>query len=401
MARLLKLGITGLFVVFLLELAARNLFFPQYTAMLPDMYAPHPVLGHFNKPNLTVRRYNPMNYDVINRTNRLGLRGGSEDPTRDLSGIWVAGASNTFGGFVEDEETYAAQLGRYGYQSANLASEGHGVTSQTLVIRMLDEQGYRPRAVILGITMYQAITDYDGSYDSFIRPLGPQIHPDAAPAPRPRENLIAGLNGLFSAFPTSLQPVRARLLKSSALYGWVKVGIIGIPALRDLTLRAGLRNDLFLIRNFDLNLMRPLTPDNPSALHIVSTAEYIAALKDMIDRSFNVPFGVVLLPSLQQLNRESLTRFVEHYGLQDQDLSADRAPEALRRELGLRGVPVLDVLPRLRAVSGARFHFPDDGHLTATAHVVVGKALAEWLAAGLGHGPGIAPADAPATDASR
>ena len=44
MARLLKIGIAGLFLVFVLELAARNLFFPQYTAMLPDMY-PHPSLA--------------------------------------------------------------------------------------------------------------------------------------------------------------------------------------------------------------------------------------------------------------------------------------------------------------------------------------------------------------------
>ena len=177
MARLLKIGIAGLFLVFVLELAARNLFFPQYTAMLPDMYAPHPVLGHFNKPNLTVRRYNPMNYDVINRTNELGLRGGGEGPAHDLSGIWVAGASNTFGGSVEDEETYSAQLGKYGYRSANLASEGHGLTSQMLVMRMLDEQGYRPRAVILGITMYQAITDYDRAADPLHAPWVHRFNP--------------------------------------------------------------------------------------------------------------------------------------------------------------------------------------------------------------------------------
>ena len=170
--------------------------------------------------------------------------------------------------------------------------------------------------------------------------------------------------------------------------------------MRDLTLRAGLRNDLFLVRNFDLNLLRPLTADNPSTPHIASTATYIAAMKDMISRRFDVPFGVVLLPSLQQLNPDSLRRFVEHYGLQDQDLSAGRAPHALQRELALRGVTVLDVLPRLRGVSGARLHFPDDGHLTARAHAVVGEALAEWLAAGLDGGPGIMPAASPATGVS-
>ena len=401
MARLLKFCIAGLFLVFVLELAARNLFFPQYTAMLPDMYAPHPLLGHFNKPDLTVRRYNPMNYDVINRTNSLGLRGGSRDPAKDLSGIWIAGASNTFGGFVEDDETYAAQLRRYGYRSANLASEGHGIVNQTLFIRMLAAQGYRPRAVILGITMYQAISDYEGTYDSFTRPLDGKIQRQNDALSRPRDNLRRGFDTLVSAIPTSLQPVRARLLKSSALYGWGKVGIMGVPALRDLTLRIGLRNDLYLVRNFDLNLLRPLTADNPSAPDIASTAKYIAAMKDLVTRRFNAPFGVVMLPSLQQLNPDSLPRFVSHYGLEDEDLSADRTPDGLRRELVRRDVPVLDVLPRLVATGSAELHFPDDGHLTARSHAVVGKAVAEWLATGLGGGHPVPPSTLPVTGASK
>ena len=89
-------------------------------------------------------------------------------------------------------------------------------------------------------------------------------------------------------------------------------------------------------------------------------------MKGMISRRFDVPFGVVLLPSLQQLNPDSLRRFVEHYGLQDQGCRPD-APARTTARTGFRGVTVLDVLPRLRSVSGARLHFPDDGHLTARA----------------------------------
>ena len=393
MARLLKLCIAALLLVCIMELAARNLFFPQYTAMLPDMYAPHPVLGHFNKPNLTVRRYNPMNYDVINRTNQLGLRGGDDDSEKNLSGIWIAGASNTFGGFVEDNETYAAQLKRYGYHAANLASEGHGIVNQTLFIRLLAEQGYRPRAVILSITMYQAITDYDESYDTFTRPLGGQVQSEASNLPRARDNLRSGLESLVAAIPTSVQPIRARLLKSSALYGWSKVGIMGIPALREFTLRTGLRNDLYLVPNFDVNLLRPLTGANPSAPYVVSTAKYIAALQDLVTRQLDVPFGVVMLPSLQQINPESLSRFANYNGLQVEKLSADRAPDALQRTLKRLGVPVLDVLPHLMASGVERLHFPDDGHLTASAHAVVGKAVAEWLSVGLGRGSAVKPAD--------
>ena len=91
-----------------------------------------------------------MNYDVINRTSELDLRDGGEDPAHDLSGIWVAGASNTFDGSWKTK-TYSAQP-EVRVPVRQLASEGHGLTSQTLVMRMLDEQG--PAAcVILGITM--------------------------------------------------------------------------------------------------------------------------------------------------------------------------------------------------------------------------------------------------------
>lgn len=388
MRRLITVFFAGLLAFCALELTARAYLFPQYTAMLPDMYGVHPALGHFNKPNLSARRYNPMNYDVVNSTNSLGLRGLEKDREKELAGIWVAGASNTFGGFVEDGETYAAQLRRHGYWAANLSSEGHGVVNQTLVIRMLAEQGHRPRAIILGVTMYQAISDYSANRDAFVRPLGNALQAGTTQINRPRENLRAAANDLVAAFPLSLQSVRARLLKTSALYGWGKVGIMGVPSLRDWTLKIGLRNDLYLVRNFDLNLLRPLTATNPRTGDIASTAQYIAALEDMIERKFGVPFGVVLMPSLQQLDPESLTRFKAHYELENEDLDPNRAPAALRSELDRLGIAVLDALPALKrgGVDGKNLHFPDDGHLTPQAHAIMGKAIASWLDTGLGTG---------------
>lgn len=389
--RLFAAGLWGLLILCLLELAARTVLFPQYTAMLPDMYAPHPVLGHYNKPNLEVRRYNPMNYDVINRTNALGLRGLEKDREKELAGIWIAGASNTFGGYVEDGETYAAQLSRHGYSAANLASEGHGVANQTMVIRMLADKGYRPRAVLLTLTMYQVITDYRFAADVFTRPLGAALASETKAAPRPRDNLRRGAEELAGLVPDTLQSVRARLLKSSALYGWLKVGIMGIPALRGWTLDAGLRSDVDFAQNFNLDLMRPLTADNPAAAHIGSTADFIAQLRDMVEREIGVPFGVVVIPSMQQRNPKSFARYVAHHGLAGQDLDPMRAPDALRRALEARGVAVLDTLPALRAAGAETMNFPDDGHLTARGHARVADAVSSWLAAGMGHGKRIGP----------
>lgn len=391
MRRTITVFFSCLLAVCLLELTARAYLFPQYTAMLPDMYAVHPVLGHYNKPNLTVRRYNPMNYDVVNRTNSLGMRGLEKNRIRELAGIWVAGASNTFGGFVEDDETYAAQLRRHGYWAANLSSEGHGLVNQTLVIRMLADQGYRPQGIILGITMYQAIADYSARGETFTQPMGKTFQTGATTLKRPRANLREAANDLFAAVPQSLQSVRARLLKTSALYGWGKVGIMGIPSLRDWTLETGLRSELYLARNFDLDLLRPLTADNPGAAMIDSTAQYIGMLNSMVKRLFDVPFGVVMLPSLQQMDPESLRRFTAHYNIGHENLDPYRAPAALRRALGERGIAVFDTLPALRnsGIAGVDLHFPDDGHLTPRAHAVIGKAVASWIASGLGKGTAI------------
>lgn len=161
---------------------------------------------------------------------------------------------------------------------------------------------------------------------------------------------------------------------------------MGIPSLRDWTLKIGLRNELYLVRNFDLNLLRPLTATNPGTANIASTAQYIAMLEGMVTRRFGVPFGVVLIPSLQQIDPESLRRFKTYNNLGQEDLDPHRAPAALGAALGGLGVSVLDTLPALRSsgIAGKNLHFPDDGHLTSRAHAIIGKAIASWIASGLG-----------------
>ena len=363
------------------ELAARHVLFPEYTAMLPDMYWKHPVLGHYNKPNLTVRRYNPMNYDVTNRTNSIGMRGLEENREKELAGVWVAGGSNTFGGYIEDNDVFPAAMRRHGIWAANLASEGHGISHQTALMRMLRKQGHRPKAVILVVTMYYAIADHSRG----LRELGMPVMDDIAVSPgqRPtaRDNLRLAVADFGVLLPTGFQALRARLLRSSALYGWFKVGIMGIPALRDWTLRNGFRNDLDFVQNFDLELLRPLKPGTEAFQKFQSTANYVAAVRTMVESEFGVPFGVLLLPAHHQLHPDNFKRYVDRYGLGAEDLDPLRPLSALKSELRQRGVQTLDAYPALRDSGIRRFTFPDDGHLTAPAHRVVAKLLANWITA--------------------
>lgn len=377
MAKTLKLLIWGILFLGGLELTARYVLFPQYVAMLPDMYERKPGIGHYNRPNMTVRRYNPMNYDVVNRTNSLGMRGLEKNMERELAGVWVIGSSNTFGGYVEDEEVYAHRLKQHGIWAANLASEGHTMQLQAAVARSIGARGYRPRAVVLSLTMYLAISDFSTQYGYLTGPLSEET--TAVSVPTARENLASASRNLQNAIPTNFKAVRARLLRSSALYGWLKVGIMGIPSLRDWTLRNGLRADIDMVRNFDLNLLRPLERGNPAVKNIRSTADFVAAIGKMVRDTFGVPFGVVILPARNQLYPESFQRFAQHYSLQDQDLDPERSIRALEKALLDRGIDTLNTLPALRKSGHPALTFPDDGHLTAPAHGIVAAELAAWL----------------------
>lgn len=384
----LAAAVATLFVVAVVEMAFRLAIFPEYRVLLQEMYEPHPMLGHFNKPNLAVRRFSPMNYDVVNHTNALGLRGREAERERELAGVWVAGSSNTFGGYLEDDEVFAARLKADGYWAANLSSEGHNMPNQALVIRYLAGLGYRPRAVVLAIPMVHGIQDYDDKYGFLTRPLGASALAAGAekPAP-PSERLRRALAGLGESAPASAMALRARLIKSSALYGWLKVGIMGVAPLRDLTLKLGLRADVDLVYKQSLDLLRPPSPANPSGDQIRSTADYAAAIGALVKGLFRVPFGVVLLPYPHQLYPDRFRRFVAHHGLAGEDLDPQRPLAQLKQALKARGIPVLDPTPALVAANDRRLTFPDDAHLNATAHAIVAERVAEWLALDIGVPP--------------
>lgn len=378
MKRVLNSFLFVLLSLGVLELASRMFLFPQYTAMLPDMYEEHPVLGHYTKPNLSVRRYNPLNYDVVNRTNSMGMRGSEENLKRELDGVWFAGGSNTFGGYVEDDEVFVSRLRQQGIWAANLASEGHSLPSQVATIKLVARRGHKPKAVVVVLSMYFGIADYSAFQKDLNTELASSID-NPKPTHTARDNLQAAIANLKNTLPLSYQEVRAGLLRSSALYGWFKVGILGIPPLREWTKQKGLRADLDLVRNFNLNLLRPLTSNNPATGRIRSTADYVAGVSDLVRDRFNVPFGVVLLPSHHQLHPEGFDRFLAHHNLTGENLDTLRPMHALQTQLKRRNITVLDTYPVLRQSNLSRMTFPDDGHLNSAAHRVVSKAVADWL----------------------
>ena len=152
-----------LLVVFaFFELAFRSFIFPDWRVISRVRFEQHPIFNTFQKPNLSVRRYNPPNYDVINSTNSMGFRDRQKGFQTDLNRIWIAGMSNSYGGFVNDSEVYAHRLEEtHQYRNALLASEGHVLSNQVSVMRYLHRQGYKPQLILLELTLNNVLRDYE------------------------------------------------------------------------------------------------------------------------------------------------------------------------------------------------------------------------------------------------
>ena len=279
------------------EILFRAVIFPNWTAVGWTVFEHHPIYGTFQKPNLAVRRYNPPNYDVTNHTNSRGFRDRERGFADDLAGLWIAGGSNTYAAFVDDDEIYAARLQALGYPNANLASEGHAMPQQVLVMRHLRALGHRPKAVLLEISLYNQLADYGNAYDTFDRPL-PLRLAGAASTARPRnptDELVRALRGLRNSADLSWIAIKGRLLNNSAIYCWLKVGVNAVPLFRRLALRWGLREDPDRFLGGDPEILRRRS-DGALPHVVVSTADYAAAVGEWVERNLAVPFAVVSMP---------------------------------------------------------------------------------------------------------
>jgi hypothetical protein len=363
------------------ELLFRLALFPGWRDLHHDMYVPHPVFEHYSRPNLDIRRLNPGNWDVRVHTNARGMRGREADREAELAGLWVVGDSNAFGGYLDDGEVFAARLAGHGLRAANLSSEGHDLLRQSRVLRSLAAEGRRPRAVVAAVTLYHGIKPYRTDMAELDQPL-PEVKA-SAPAGGAATALGRGIGRLLDSWPRDLFAVRVFLGSNSAAYGWLKSGIMGIPALREWTLARGLRADLDMIYPFGLDLLRPLTADNPRLDDVRATADLLARLSGLVRRDLGAPFAVVLLPAHHQIYPAAFARWRTANGFAGEDLDPLRPLAALQTELTARGVPTLATLDALRA-SPWRVTFPDDGHLNAAGHRIVAEALAGWLPGALG-----------------
>lgn len=350
------------------EMLARTVLFPHYRALSPDVIGDNPYFGPtYTRPNLAERRFSPGNFDVINRTNSYGLRGQEQGFGEDLNGIWVSGESNTFGTALDDDQIFSARLQQRGYRVANLANEGGGPGSQLPVMRKLAEMGFRPRAVVYVMTLNDSIHAY-GPLDAA---------PVAEPSPRAHQALADSVGRLFR--PEMLKPMglKTTLLRSSALYCWIKLRASEIPLVQAWMTRVGVVRDIDLVPSGNPDLMRR----DPGALDALfdQTADTLAQMRDMVEGRLGARFMVVLLPAHHALYPSRFEKYAAHSGLDRSLYDPDRPMRRMAQSLDARHVAWVDSTPALRAANDPQLIFPNDGHFNAKGHAILADFIATLL----------------------
>ena len=390
--RLFVLFASVLVALAVLELVFRLVVFPDWRIVSRVRFETHPIYQTFQKPNLDVRRYNPPNYDVINRTNSRGFRDREKDFDTDLNSLWISGMSNSYGGFIEDGEIFSSLLQEtYGYSNALLASEGHVLPNQVAVMRHMHALGSRPSMVLLELSLNNVLRGYTDGIAELRKPFfTPQKTQQTATSERALNGLLRRAHTLWTRLLSiDFIGVKLRLINNSALYAWAKVGVNGVPAMRRYTLKMGLRADPALSDNIPLSMLS-VAPDPARDRLIAELASYTAQIEAWVRSKLQAEFAVVLVPSKHHMNPDWFARYLAFRKSDGQSLDATVPYRLLRSALERRGVPVISMAEPLLA-SKRFLNFPDDGHINAEGHAIIARELAARLKSRFGREPDSVP----------
>jgi hypothetical protein len=200
----------------------------------------------------------------------------------------------------------------------------------------------------------------------------------AAAQKQPFQMLRANTRRLATTALPSFIGAKARLIKHSAVYGWLKVGLNDIPLVRQKLL------DWRLTRHVDFKgalapEMYMERPGNPGDAMIENAAAYFAKFQDWVKTNLKVPFAVMVVPGHHEIYVDRFQHWREYAGLDNLEMDPYRPRKLFMRALRRRGVTVLDPLGLLRGQAPKPLIFPDDGHLNATGHSALAEVAKGWL----------------------
>jgi lysophospholipase L1-like esterase len=314
------------------------------------LFRPSELLGYEMVPDYRGRHHKHFDFDVEIRTDARGLRvadGGPETPGRIALFL---GDSVTFGWGVEAGETWEAQLAQLSAARGvtDLSTVNAGVwgynTIQELAFLRAGAAGYRPSAVVVGLTSPVTPTRNWYCHELGVITLEPLL-PDPTGAFAPLHALLKRHSHVYSFLERRMRFQGPSLPDWRPLLGLGAAAPAAVPAAE-------------------------MPVEDSAAL----TLDLLRALRDEAQR-LGAGLSVVIFPSLDQLTEEAARP-------QPAPGPARVLRERLVQQLRAAGIPCLDLTKPLAAYEDReKLYLPRDPvHLNRLGHARSAEAARAFLA---------------------
>ena len=383
------LGISSAFSIGALELGIRWFCPPPFEPRTPNLYMPHPALGHVMRPSVT-EIYRTREFETLIRTNTDGFRG-NDHGAKGASTVRIVGLGDSFtlGAEVDEGETYLSLLeallndraDTLRYETINLGVRAYG-TQQEILTFLQKGLNYEPDVVILqfytGNDLYEnppRMIPYEVANGFIVPPADP-----ARPESR------AGRNGArveTSSKQTNRLPVlfNAWLGEHSKLYVVCRGRYRGLIE-RWRAYRAQSDGDKpkqtplmkwmkFATQPYSVSE----TADMRNRWAIVDNL-----LRDLSELSALHGFRVFLMdvPLVERIDPDVFEAWGLDPALFD-PLKPERRLRAMAERYGFALVPLCRAFSTVTRTQTDRLYYPEDGHWTRSGHQLAAQILYEAI----------------------
>lgn len=370
---------------------ALRLFWPQDLPFFSTLFVEDPVVGMRHMPHTRAPMGSETGGPVRVRINSRGYRG-REYPWDAPAGFRILGLGDSFAfGFgVEEDDTYLARLERaLSARRAEVINAGLAGMGPDNEARLLaaDGPGLRPALVLVafyvGNDLMDAVTGVartrlrngspmvpDAILERWYRPLRP-----GRILPRPLARPAPGGLGLPLPFKDTLRT-------HSHLYRLVtgRVGRLQLAwrASRSGGATAGPPVEEFNPFQQEAFCLKSYPPEFDLAWQKAKDA--IGEIKAWCD-GHGARLAVVVIPTDAQVSPERWDDVRRRFALRDEDFDLDKPQRILAEYAAASGIPLIDLLPVLRAArdTGGPLYFRRDIHWTSRGHAVAADEILRRL----------------------
>lgn len=370
---------------------ALRLFWPQDLPFFSSLFVEDPVVGMRHVPHTRAPMGSETGGPVQVRINSRGYRG-REYAWDAPAGFRILGLGDSFAfGFgVEEDDTYLARLERglsaRGAEVINAGLAGMGPDNEARLLAA-DGPGLRLDLVLVGFyvgnDLMDAVTGVartrlrngspmvpDAILERWYRPLRPgRILPQPLARPAP-----GGLD-----LPL---PFKDILRKHSHLYRLV-TGRVGRLQLAWRGSRSGGATAAAPVEEFnpfrqEAFCLKSYPPEFDLAWQKAKDA--IGEIKTWCD-GHGARLAVVVIPTEAQVYPERWNDVLRRFALRDDDFDLDKPQRILAEHAAASGIPLIDLLPVLRAArdTGGPLYFRRDVHWTPRGHALAADEILRRL----------------------